>query len=144
MKRDDNERTSVSLSDKYTRIGLYIAGYSRSVFGEIDNFNVLEGSFAYDLYKTGEWGFGEFYIRKESIHSIVHQLRDFIRSDQIEVHIDEELKIDMVRDREKFALVLSINDQKSEDYISVKKTLSYQNLYKTLLKPLYTISKTYP
>jgi len=144
----DDSRLGVEMADKYARVSFSIDGYrpnGYSAFGEIDKSDVLDGSFGYNLYESDEWGAGEFSIQKESIHSIVRQLRAFIHSNQPEVHIiDEELRIDIVRDKEKFVLVFSMNDQLTENYISVKKTLSYRNLYESLLKPLYAISDTYP
>ncbi len=145
--RSDDSRLGVEMTDKYARVSFSIDGYrpnGYSAFGEIDNSDVLDGSFGYNLYESNEWGAGEFSIQKESIHSIVRQLRAFIHSNQPEVHIDEELRIDIVRDKEKFVLVFSMNDQLTEDYISVEKALSYRDLYESLLKPLYAISETYP
>ncbi len=145
--RSDDSRLGVEMTDKYARVSFSIDGYrpnGYSAFGEIDNSDVLDGSFGYNLYESNEWGAGEFSIQKESIHSIVRQLRAFIHSNQPEVRIDEELRIDVVRDKEKFVLVFSMNDQLTEDYISVEKALSYRDLYESLLKPLYAISETYP
>lgn len=145
--RSDDSRLGVEMTDKYARVSFSIDGYrpnGYSAFGEIDNSDVLDGSFGYNLYESNEWGAGEFSIQKESIHSIVRQLRAFIHSNQPEVHIDEELRIDIVRDKEKFVLVFSMNNQLTEDYISVEKALSYRDLYESLLKPLYAISETYP
>ncbi len=145
--RSDDSRLGVEMTDKYARVSFSIEGYrpnGYSAFGEIDNSDVLDGSFGYNLYESNEWGAGEFSIQKESIHSIVRQLRAFIHSNQPEVHIDEELRIDIVRDKEKFVLVFSMNDQLTEDYISVEKALSYRDLYESLLKTLYAISETYP
>lgn len=145
--RNDDSRLGVEMKDKNARVSFSIDGYrpnGYSAFGEIDNSDVLDGSFGYNLYENGEWGAGEFSIQKESIHRIVRQLRAFIHSNQPEVHIDEKLRIDIVRDKEKFVLVFSMNDQLTGDYISVEKTLSYRDLYESLPKPLYAISDTYP
>lgn len=144
--RNDDSRLGVEMSDKHARVSFSIDGYrpnGYSAFGEIDNSDALDGSFGYNLYESDEWGAGEFSIQKESVHSIVRQLRTFIHSNQPEVHIDEELRIDIVRDKEKYVLVFSMKDQFTEDYISVEKTLSYRDLYESLLKPLYAISETY-
>ena len=145
--KNDGSGLGVEMSDKYARISFSVDGYRPngcSAFGEIDNSDILDGSFGYDLYESDEWGAGEFCIKKERIHSIVRQLRAFIHSDQPQVHIEEELRIDIVRDKENFVLVFSMNDQLTGDCISVEKTLSYRELYESLLKPLYAISETYP
>ena len=147
MMKRKNPRLGVELSDTHARVSFSIDGYrpnGYSSFGEIDNSEILEGSFGYNLYESNEWGAGEFSIQKESIHSIVRQLRAFIHSDQSEVHIDEELRIDIARKKAEFILVFSMNDQLTGDYISVKKTLSYRDLFEYLLKPMYTISNDFP
>ncbi len=138
---NENTKLGIDLSDKHARLYFYIYGYSADA--EVDDNSALDGFFSYDLYETDEWGHGDFRIQKDSIHSIVRQLRSFIDSDQPEVHIDEDLKIDIVREKELFSLVFSMNDQLTEDYISVEKSLSYQELFDSLLKPLYSIFETY-
>ena len=137
----------VDLSDNHARISFSIEGYRSngySVFGEIDNSDILDGSFGYNVYESSEWGAGAFSIRKERIHRIVKKLRAFIHSDESEVHIDEGFRIDIIRNKGEFALSFSMNNQLTGDYITVEETLSYRDLFQLLLKPLYAISETYP
>ncbi len=137
----------VELKDKHARIYISIDGYRPNdycSFGEIDNSDTLEGAFGFNLYDTDEWGAGEFTIRTESIHRIAGQLREFIHSNQSEVHIDEELRIDIIRKKRDFVLYFSMNDQLTGEYITVEKRQSYLELYRSVLKPLFSISKVYP
>lgn len=146
MKSKDS-RPGVELADKHARVSFFIDGCrpnGDSSFGEIDHSDILDGSFGFNRYESGEWGAGEFSIQRESIHSIVRQLRAFIHSEMPEVHIEEELRIDIVRDKENFILKFSMSDQLAGDCITVEKILSCQDLFESLLKPLYTISETYP
>ncbi len=146
MKRN-NSRIGVELSDENARVCFFVDGYrpnGYSAFGEIDNSDILDGGFGYNLYDSDEWGAGEFSIWVESVHRIADQLRSFIRSDQTEVQIDEEIRINIARNGKLFVLSLSMNDQLTGDYITVKKELTYHELYQSLLRPMYTISKKYP
>lgn len=141
------KRIEVELKDENARIHFSVDGYRPNglcSFGEIDNSDILDGSFGFNLYESGEWGVGEFSIKTESVHRIAEQLHSFIRSDQPEVHIDEELRIDIVKDKGEFDLSFSMNDQLTSDFITVRKRLSYRDLLRSVLKPFYTMSEAYP
>lgn len=145
--KNENSRLGIDLSDEHAYVSFFIEGYRPnvySVFGEIDNSDILDGSFSYLLHDIGEWGAGEFSIKKESVHRIADQLRAFIHSDQTAVHIDEELRIDITKNKGKFILTFSMNNQLDADYVTVRKMLPYRDMYRAVLKPLYAISEKYP
>ena len=140
------EYCEVALSDEHAGIFFSILGYKpngRCTFGAIENHDALEGSFSYHLYDTGECGFGDFSICTKSVHALVRQLKEFLHSQQKEIQIKEELVIHLIKCHGTLLLDFSIDDQLGE-YITVKKQLSYHELYLTILKPLDTISKRYP
>ena len=143
-KKKMEKRIELELKDENARIHFAIDEYRPNggcTFGEIDNSDILGGSFGFTLYESDEWGVGEFSIRTDSVHRIAEQLYSFIHTDQPEVHIDEELRIDIVKDKGEFDLSFSMNDQLTSDYITVQKRLSYRDLFRTVLRPFYTMSE---
>ena len=144
---NDTEQMKVALADDKATLRFSISGYrpnSGCTFGEIDNRDILEGTFGYELFDSGEWGTGEFSIRTESVHMIAEELRSFINSRRIEVQIDHEFLIHIVKDNGELELEFSMHDQLLGDLITVRKRLSYHDLYLRLLKPFYCISEAFP
>lgn len=147
MKNNHFSEFEIELRDDHARVHFFILQTRPngcSSFGEIDNSHILDGAFSYYIYDSDEWGAGDFMIQKESIRRIVDQMREFIHSPKEAVHINEEFIIDIVRKNGEFDVLFSMNDQLTEDYVTVKKHFTYKELYQSLLKPFQCITIAFP